>query len=151
MVLNQIFELSMTLDADHFQNIFSMVCDKSDQLREIEDGYLDLSMASEGITVIFRDSQYKKKIRLLVNPCLVVDDPDNTDKLIRKLNKHITGYFDNQCLMDDFTLSGFHLVVDIDVGDRKTVAAYMKVLRRIGKVKGFSPASYDSIDEKTSF
>ncbi len=151
MVLNLIFELSMTLDADRFQKMFSMVCGKTDQLREIENGNLDLSMAPKGITVIFRDSQYKKKIRLLVNSCLLVDDFNDTDRLTQKLEKRITRYFNHQCQADDFTLSAAILVCDIDVHSRRNVTAYTKVLRRIGKVKGFSPASFDNIDDKTSF
>lgn len=151
MVLNLIFELSMTLDTEHFQKMFSMAYSKSVQLGELEAGYLDLSMAPKGITVVFRDSQYKKKVRLLVNSCLVVDDPDDTDKLTRKLDKRITEYFNHQYRADDFTLSGAILICDIDVHSRRNVTAYTKSLRRIGKVKGFSPASYDGIDDKTSF
>lgn len=151
MTLNLIFELSMTVDTDHFQKMFSMAYDKSNQLREIENGYLDLSMAHKGITVIFRNSQYKKKVQLLVNSCMVVDDPDDADKLSRKLEKRITKYFNHQYRMGDFILSGANFISDIDVGNSKNVAAYMKVLQRVGKVKGFSPTSYDGIDEKTSF
>ncbi len=151
MVLNLIFELSITLDTNHFQKMFSVVCGKGNQLREIEDGYLDLSMAGKGITVIFRDSQYKKKIRLLVNICLVVDDPDDADKLVRKLDKKIIEYFNHQYQMEDFTLSGMNLVADIDVGNRKNVSDYLKVLRRVGKVKGFSPIDYEFLDGVDNF
>lgn len=151
MMLNQVIELSTTLDAGHFQKMLAMAYSKSEHLTEIEDGYLDLSMAPKGITVIFRDSQYKKKVRLLVSPCLVVDNPDDVDKLVRKLDKRISKYFNNQNHLDDFTVSGTNVIFDIDVGNRKNVAAYTKVLQRIGKVKGFSPASYDGIDDKTSF
>lgn len=151
MNLNLVFELAMTLDADHFQKIFSMAYDNSDQVRETEDGYLDLSMIPKGITVIFRDSQYKKKIRLLVNSCAVVDDPDDTNKLTWKLDRRISKYFNHRYQLEDFTLSGAFLIYDIDVHSRRNVAAYTKALRRIGKVKGFSPASFDNIDDDTSF
>lgn len=151
MMVNLIFELSMTVDTDHFQKMFSMAYDKSNQLREIENSYLDLSMAHKGIIVIFRNSQYKKKVRLFVNSCLVVGDPDDTDKLTRKLEKRIAKYFNHQYRMGDFTLSGVNLISDIDVGNSKNVTAYMKVLRRVGKVKGFSPTFYDGIDGETSF
>lgn len=151
MNINVIIELSLTLDADHFQKMLSTLYGKSNQLKEVESGYLDLSMASNGITVIFRDSQYKKKVRLLVNSCLVAHDSDDADKLTRKLDKRIAEYFKHKCQMDDFTLSGAILVCDIDVHSRRNVTAYTKALRRIGKVKGFSPASFDRIDNKTSF
>lgn len=74
MILNLIFELSMTVDTDRFQETLSIVCNKSNQVREVEDGYIDLSMTSMGITVIYRDSRYKKKVRILVNTSLIVDD-----------------------------------------------------------------------------
>ena len=43
------------------------------------------------------------------------------------------------------------LITDIDVGSRNNVLAYLKVLQRVRKVKGFSPTSYDGIDENSSF
>lgn len=151
MNLNSILELSMTLDTDHFQKVFSTACSNSDQVKEIEDGYLDLSMNPKGITVIFRDSQYKKKIRLLVNSCAVVEDPDDTNKLTWKLDRRIARYFSHRYQLEDFTLSGAFLIYDIDVHSRRNAEAYTKALRRIGKVKGFSPASFDNIDDDTSF
>lgn len=71
--------------------------------------------------------------------------------MLRKLDKHITKYFDNSYSLDDFTLSGINLVLDINVGTRTNVTDYLKVLQRIGKVKGFSPVSYDCFDSKASF
>ena len=41
--------------------------------------------------------------------------------------------------------------MDINVGTRENVKDYLKVLRRIGKVKGFSPSSYEGMNEKHSF
>lgn len=151
MILNLIFELSMTVDTDRFQETLSIVCNKSNQVREVEDGYIDLSMTSMGITVIYRDSRYKKKVRILVNTSLIVDDVSVTDKLIRKLNKRIVGYFDHKYGLDDFTLSGVNLVLDINVGSRANVSNYLKVLQRVGKVKGFSPVAYEGFDKKESF
>ena len=80
MVLNQTFELSLILDTDPFQRIFTT---KASYLKEVElDGeYVDPSLAEKGITVIYRDSRYKKRIRLLVNTSLVVADSSNTDKV----------------------------------------------------------------------
>lgn len=94
------------------------------EVTAVEAGCLDQSIASKGVAVIFRDGQYKKNIRLLVSPCLVVANPDDTDKLIRKLDKHITRYFNHQYLTDDFMLSGANFICDIDVGNRKNVADY---------------------------
>lgn len=148
MVINQTFELSMTLDTDPFQRIFTT---KASYLKELDDEYLDTSLAAKGITVIYRDSRYKKKVRLIINVGMVVDDPSDTDKLLRKLNKRISEYFDHRYTLDDFTLSGVTLTVDINVGSREKVSDYLKVIKRIGKVKGFSPITYDCFDEKASF
>ena len=75
----------------------------------------------------------------------------DTDKLLRKLDKRIVEYFNYNYHLDDFILSGMSLITDIDVGSRENVLAYLKVLHRVGKVKGFSPSSYDGIDENSSF
>lgn len=151
MVINQTFELSMVLDTDHFQKVFTRAYNKASYLQELGDEYLDTSLAEKGISVIYRDSRYKKKIRLLVNTSVIVDDPSNAAKLIRKLDKRISEYFDHKYRLDDFTLSGVTLTVDINVGSREKVSAYLKVLQRVGKVKGFSPVEYEGFDRKASF
>ena len=148
MVINQLLELSMILDADHFQRLFNA---KASYLKELDDEYLDTSLAAKGITIVYRDSRYKKKIRLLANTSLVVDDPSNTDKLIRKLDKRISEYFDHGYTLDDLTLFGITLTLDINVGSREKVSDYLKVLQRIGKVKGFSPVDYGCFADKASF
>ena len=150
MILNQTFELSLILDTDPFQRIFTT---KASYLKEVElDGeYIDPSLAEKGITVVYRASKYKKRIRVLANAGMIVNDYSNTDKLIRKLDKCIEEYFDHRYALDDFTLSGVTLTVDIAIGSREKVSDYMKVLQRIGKVKGFSPVSYDCFDSKASF
>ena len=148
MVLNLTLELSMVLDTDRFRNVLARAYD----LRELDDDeHLDTSVAAKGITIIYRDSRYKKKVRLLVNTSLVVSDLTDTDKLVRKLNKRIANYFDHGYGIDDFALSGVTFTMDIDAGSRANVSAYLKVLQRVGKVKGFSPVSYDCFDEKASF
>ena len=47
--------------------------------------------------------------------------------------------------MGDFKLTRIDFTVNINVGDRKSVPAYIKVLHNIGKVKGFG-AKYDKND-----
>lgn len=152
MYINQLFELSMVLDNEKFHKIIDKVISREGYLEEIEDGYIDQSLDSKGILVKFRDSQYKKKIKLIVEPSLVVGcNTPAPDKLIRKLDKRISEYFGYKYQMDDFNLSGMILSTDIDVGDRESVSAYLKVLQRIGRIKGFSPSSYDYFGEDDSF
>ena len=148
MVINQTLELSMILDTDLFQEVFTT---KANYLKELDNEYLDSTLAAKGITVTYRDSRYKKKVRALVNAGMVVDDPSDTNKLLRKLDKRISEYFDHKYRLDDFTLSGATLTVDIAVGSRENVSDYLKVIKRVGKVKGFSPVNYDCFDDKASF
>ena len=148
MILNQTFELSMILDTDHFRRLFNA---KVGYLEELHDEYLDTSLSTKGLTIIYRDSLYKKKVRVIINAGMVVDNLSNTGKLLRKLDKRISEYFDHKYKLDDFTLSGVTLTLDIAIGSRERVFDYLKVLQRVGKVKGFSPVSYNCFDSKASF
>ncbi len=151
MDLNQILELSMELDSTHFQKAFERYYNGNAHMDESGKEYIDRSLSSNGITITYRDSQYKKKIKLTVNTYLFLDDTSDTERMIRKLDKRITEYFSHKYQLDDFILSGMHLVLDIDVGGRPKVFSYMKVFQRIGRVKGFSPASYECLDDNASF
>ncbi len=152
MYINQIFELSMVLDHEKFHKILNWAHKKADYLEQKDGEYIDLSLASKGMTVKYRDSRYKKKVKLIINVGLITDsDKFDPDKFTRKLVKRISEYFDHKYRIDDFVLSGVFLAVDIDVHSRERVAAYMKVLQRIGKVKGFSPSTYEQLDDVDSF
>jgi len=152
MYINQIFELSMVLDHEKFHKVLNRAHKKENYLEEVDEEYIDLSLASKGVTVKYRDSQYKKKVKLTVNAGLEMDnDKYNPDKLIRKLAKIINEYFDYKYRIDDFVLSGVFLAVDIDVHSQENVLTYMKMLKRIGKVKGFSPSTYEHLDGVANF
>ena len=148
MYINLIFELSMVLDEERFHKVLSHVHHKADCMEKEE--YADQSLEEKGIVVIYRDSQYKKKIKLIIDPGFV-SDSRSSDKLIRKLDKCINEYFDFQYKIDDFTLSGVTFTANIDVDSRENVLAYLKVLKRIGKVKGFSQSEYDCFEDIDSF
>ena len=152
MYINRIFELSALMNHERFQKIFSKVRKWSECLERNGEEYIDYSLAAEGVTVIYRDTQYKKKIKILVNLGVMLEsnvmDPD---KLIRRLDKCIGRYFRYQYKIDDFNLSGMIMTADVNVGEREKVEVYLKVLRRIGRVKGFSPIKYDCFDEDSSF
>lgn len=68
-----------------------------------------------------------------------------------KLDKRIIEYFNGKYRIDDFVLSGMNFVTDMDVSARTNVLAYLKVIRRIGRVKGFSPACYECFGDDASF
>lgn len=79
------------------------------------------------------------------------DSKLDSEKFIRKLSRRTYEYFGGQYQLKDFKLSKVILTADIDVHSRENVSAYLKVLRRIGRVKGFSPVSYDCFDKDASF
>lgn len=152
MRINILFELTMVVNSEKFYKILPRDSGRDHCLIENEDEYIDQFLTQKGITVIYRDSQYKKKIRLIINPELIVkSNVDDPERLVRKLEKLIIDYF--RCLykIDDFTLSGMILSTDINVGSHENVSAYLKVLQRIGKVKGFSPVIYDCFEDGASF
>ena len=152
MYINQIFELSMVLDNDKFQKVLSIAYNKADYLDATGKEYIDLSMEDKGIVVIYRDSQYKKKVKLMVNAGLFMGcEKRDPDRFVRKLDKRIGDYFNHKYQIEDFILSGIILSADIDVHNRENVSAYLKVLQRIGKVKGFSPSAYECFDDIDSF
>lgn len=63
----------------------------------------------------------------------------------------ISDYFDFKYRIDDFVLSGMTLSTDINVQSHEKVSAYLKVLKRISRVKGFSPVSCECFGESRSF
>jgi len=100
---------------------------------------------------LYQDSQYKKKIKLIVNPCRLLDtDKFDPDKLIRKLEKRVSSYFNHKYQLDDFDLTGMTLTIDIDVHSSEKASDYLKVLSRVGKVKGFSPSQDNWLDDDIS-
>lgn len=151
MYIDPIFELSIVMNTAHFKKVFRKVISSGKLCQSYDDEYIDPSMMSKGITVIYRDSQYKKKIRLLVNVLSIVEDITDTEKLIRKLNHRICEYFEAKYELDDFVISGVNFVMDINVRERENVSAYLKVLKRIRKVKGFSSSSYYGLESSASF
>ena len=147
MQIKTIFELSMTLDTEKFYEIYEPDYDDYDYPEN--DEWVDRSLESKGLVVLYRDSQYKKKVKLLVDTS--VYDTADMSAFIKKLDKRVTEYFDSRYHLKDFIVSGIHLSVNLDVGGAEQVMDYLRVIQRIGKVKGFSPVSYDWFDEENSF
>lgn len=152
MYINPIFELKMTLDNEKFHKILDKVISRAEYMEETEDEYIDLSLANKGIIATYRNSQSKKRIKLIINSGVMMNcsEPD-PNEFIRKLDKRLGKYFDNKYCINDFDLSGMMIDADINVHSHKNVLEYLRVLKRIGKVKGFSPSVYEGIDEDSSF
>ena len=152
MYINEIFELSMILDHERFHKVFKHIHSKNGYMEKKEDEYIDLSLEEKGITVIYRNSPYKKKIKLIANIGRLLNGCESdSNRIVRKLNKRIGEYFDFMYKLDDFILSGMRLVTDTNVGSHENIQAYLKVFRRIGRVKGFSPVSYECFEDVDSF
>ena len=90
-------------------------------------------------------------IIIVYSRLLLAGDKVDSDKLIRNIDKYIDRYFSSKYQLGDFTLSGVVFTVDIDVCKQNNLSSYLKILKRIGMVKGFSPLHYDCFDENTSF
>lgn len=148
MYVNQIYELSMVLDNKKFHKILNYAYKKEDHSEEDDGEYVDQSMAARGITVTYRDSQYKKKVKVSINTGRMMDyDKTVPDRFLRRLDKKIGEYFDHKYSIDDFSLSGTAFITDIDVGSQELVSAYLRVLQRVGKVKGFKPEDYGCFED----
>lgn len=150
MYLNRNFELSMVLDDERFHKILSYVYHKADRMEKEE--YVDRSLEEKGIVIIYCDSQYKKKIKVIVNVDRLLDgNKPNPERIARKINKRIGEYFEYKYTLDDFFISGMRIAVDINVGTHNDVEVYLKVLRRVGRVKGFSPVRYECFENVDGF
>lgn len=147
MYINQFFEFTMTMNHERFHKVFRRAYGKMKCMENIEDEYIDRTIEEKGVTVIYRDSQYKKKIKLIVNVDRLLDsNKPNPERIARKINKRIGEYFEYKYTLDDFFISGMRIAVDINVGTHNDVEAYLKVLRRIGRVKAFSPVRYECFE-----
>lgn len=152
MYINQIFELSMVLDNDKFHKDLSRAHKRTGCLEEKDGEYVDQSMEAKGMTVAYRDSQYKKKVKVVINSGRVMDyDKTEPDKFLRKIDKGMGEYFDYKYSIDDFSLSEVIFATDVDVDSRESVSAYLKVLRRVGRVKGFKSVVYDCFEDIDHF
>jgi hypothetical protein len=143
----------MILDTERFNSLLIKAC--GDYYYGDDKKIVDDSLVSKGIIVLYHNKQYKKKVLLTVNPNVILDGEEpcqgNADKLVRKLDKRISGYFGTEYTLDDFNLSKMYLSTDINVGSRAKVADYIRVLKRIGKVKAFSPSKDNEIGADVSF
>ena len=149
MHLLHYFELNMILDSEKFQKLLNRAYDKSyGELYSSSDNdkNVDYAMASKGVKISYHDNTHKKKVKLTINFDMLDDD-----KPLQKLEKHVDNYFSSEYSLDDFKLTRMGLISDIDVRERWKVAAYLKVLQRVGRVKGFSPSSDSQLDNDISF
>jgi hypothetical protein len=147
------FQLTLELGSKKFISLRDIAYKKSKGSHRIisdssSDEVIDTAYKNEGITIKYCNSTYKKKIKMIVNPSRTLGGDDlklwkpnneNISRLIESLETIIDDYFDSGYELNDFKLSRIDFTVNINVGSRENVSAYIKVLNNIGKVKGFSP------------
>ena len=156
MQIQHFIVLSMILDSDSFRELLNGVNEKSnEELYNGDDKYVDNSLESYGITVTYHDKTHKKKVKLLINPdkLLIGDDSDSNSisKWLSKLEKRINDYFDLKYTLNDFNLKRMGIITNINVHERSKAATYLKILQKLGKVKGYSPSKHYSLDNDISF
>ena len=94
---------------------------------------IDKALNDEGIKIECHDDIYKKRIKFIINPTKLLGgsdvkklwkpNDDNISQFIKKLDSYIDGYFDSKYELNDFRLTRIDFTVNIDVGDKKNVAA----------------------------
>ena len=150
MYINEIFELTRAVNGDEFDRLFARV---KDNLEEEEgEEYADRSLSHKGVTVIYRKSRYKKKVRLVVNTAFLFKEKEyDSGKIVPQLEKRVAQYFGDRRSLEEFVLTEAVLMTDLRMEYSEDVLAYLRLLRRIGKVKNFSPVTYDGFSKQNSF
>lgn len=162
MISIHTFELTLETNTKNFNYLLSRAykmarCDKHRVGHSTKhtsyDVRVDDALASEGIMIEYHAHDYRKSIKLRVNPSEVLGGSDlklwkpstpNIEALIEKLNEHIDDYFESDYTLDDLILSRVEFTVNLAVG-KENVSAYIRLMHKIGKVKGFS-AKYSILD-----
>lgn len=75
----------------------------------------------------------------------------NHEKLVQKLEKLISKYFDHEYFLNDFTVLGMILGTNIDLESQYNLREYLHVLRRLGKVKGYTPCGCEYLEDVGGF
>ena len=150
MLLNQVFEFSMVLNEKKFHELLSKATVHS--WDEESQEYTDCSFVDKGILIKYRDTQYKKKVSLTYNMNWKrMNELTDINKVVNNFDKMVRGYFKNKYSLQDFRLSGVVLVADVKMDQRCLVDEYLKVIRRIGKVKNFEVSEVEHIDKSQCF
>lgn len=155
------FELTLIVDTKKFCKWKDKAFEKAKgNYRVYYDEYdicHDEAFKDEGVKIEYHNNKYKKKVKLIINPTELLggDDVkklwkpnnDNISKLFRKLKGYIDSYFDSKYKLNDFKLTRMDFTVNINVGNKKNVSAYIKILKNMGKVKGFK-SKFDKKNKK---
>lgn len=165
MISIHTFELTLNTNAKTFNDLLSRAYKMAKQDKHrvghstrhtSYDVRVDDALAAEGIMIEYHAHAYRKSIKLRVNPSEVLGGSDlklwkpsgrNIEELIERLNEHIADYFDSNYTLDDLILSRVEFTANLNVG-RENVPAYIRLMHKIGRVKGFTP-KYSALDYAT--
>lgn len=165
MISIHTFELTLETTAKNFNYLLSRAYKMAKQGKHrvghstrhtSYDVRVDDALAAEGIMIEYHAHAYRKSIKLRVNPSEVLGGRDlklwkpsdrNIEELIERLNEHIEDYFDSNYTLDDLILSRVEFTANLNVG-RENVPAYIRLMHKIGRVKGFAP-KYSVLDYAT--
>ena len=93
MKIKAVYELSMELTTEEFNQFYEQAY-QEDYWGEEPEEYIDRIFCEEGLFIVYHNKQYKKKVKLIVDPEIMTKgNPANTDKLYRKLEKWTKEYF----------------------------------------------------------
>lgn len=160
-----LIELSVVLNSEEYEEHFTRAdrraAKKGQLMVQTDFGYVDKTLNSKGIMVAYHDSKYKKKIKLIVFPCFMIDEDQdelwkpsagNISKFVGKLEKKIDAYFDSSLGLHHFDIARVIIAADIGVGSQEKVSDHLKLMGNIGYVKNFSPMKSGKRDKvaKTS-
>ena len=148
MYINEIFELTRAVNGDEFDRLFARV---KDNLEEEEgEEYADRSLSHKGVTVIYRKSRYKKKVRLVVNTAFLFKEKEyDSGKIVPQLEKRVAKYFGDRHCLEEFVLTEAALMTDLRMEYPEDVLTYLRLLRRIGKVAQYNEVkAVDIVPEK---
>ena len=139
--------LSATLNTDTFSSLIYAL----DIPLDTEGEYVDNSKKHKGMIVAYHAEQYKKRISILFDLSILLPHSSTLESLPRKIRKRLRKYFRDQLAQLKFSLSSAFIAVNLNLGNRGTVEDYLTVLRRIGRVKGYTLKSDCAIGGTPSF
>lgn len=152
MQLNQIFELTMVMDTKNFIPLLNEVFRNTTLIKEGTDHLIDDSLEQKGVLFLYRNSNYQKKVKVITNTDLLLNGEDpNPYRLLKKLKKKLGKYMNGRFHIDQFFLSKVTTTTNVNIGNEARVDSYLNVLRRIGRVKGFTPVESDYFTKDNSF
>jgi hypothetical protein len=151
MIAPHTFELSLDLDSDG-GTFYKWLEKAKDKTTYDDEKDRDYEFVRKGMTVWFphkNGARFKKRIKLIINPSRILgkDDvvdlwkpkKDNILEILDKVDSLIEEYFNSAFRLNNFNLSRIDFTSNIHFDNPEKVAAYIKILYNIRKVKGFSP------------